>query len=503
MKTYPLRFRSGFRLSLIPLAIATSFGSSAAWAQGASDNRFYIAPMGTYVISDDDRHADDGVGGTLAFGARLGAAAEIEIRGTYLDYKGDGKSRPTGLFGSEETKDVDIGAGGFGINLFLLGAGGPYVHADLMRGDESLYNVGLGYDIPLGKSFGIRAEALYHVESHSNITDSSFKEPLFNLGVRIPFGRLAEPPPPPPPPPVEVIPAPPPPPPPICGDGLDNDSDGFVDFPADKGCESADDADETDPPPKCKAPQPGQPVSLDGCGVGDTIVLRGVNFDFDKSTLTVNAKTILDGVAEALAKRPDIKVEVGGHTDGKGSDEYNLKLSDRRSKSVREYFVKKGIASSRMTSRGYGETMPVADNESDAGRELNRRVELKVTESVGGVTVASPVPPATPESVAAAAPAAVAAPPVEAAPAAAAPAGGGNAVTIANFAFAPAELTVPVGTTVTWTNTDGSGHLVVFADQASEKMRKGGTYARTFTTPGSYPYSCTIHPSMTGTVIVK
>ncbi|MCV5900774.1 OmpA family protein, partial [Escherichia coli] len=88
-------------------------------------------------------------------------------------------------------------------------------------------------------------------------------------------------------------------------------------------------------------------------------------------------------------KRPDIKVEIGGHTDSKGSDAYNLSLSDKRSKSVKDYLVSKGVAAGRMTTRGYGESMPVADNNTDEGRELNRRVELKVTESTGGgVTVA-------------------------------------------------------------------------------------------------------------------
>jgi outer membrane protein OmpA-like peptidoglycan-associated protein len=104
-----------------------------------------------------------------------------------------------------------------------------------------------------------------------------------------------------------------------------------------------------------------------------------VNFDFDKSTLTANAKTILDNVAEELAAYPAIKVEVGGHTDAKGSDEYNQSLSERRAASVMKYLASKDVASDRMTSAGYGESKPVADNETDEGRELNRRVELRIT----------------------------------------------------------------------------------------------------------------------------
>lgn len=474
--------RRTFRLALIPLAIASGLSSAPALAQRAvEDNRFYLAPMGTYVLSDDGRHTDDGVGGTLAFGTRLSPAVEMELRATFLDYKGE-----------DGFEDMDIAGGGFGLNVFLAGPGGPYLHFDLMGGEEAMFNGGLGYDLVLGKSFAIRAEALYHIESNTDVTTNDFREPLFNLGFRIPLGSAPEPPPPPPPPPVDVVPAAPPPPPPVCGDGLDNDNDGLIDFPADKGCESLDDGDETDPAPKCAAPVAGQPVTLEGCAVGDTLVLRGVNFDFDKASLTVNAKALLDGVAEALASRPDIEVEIGGHTDGKGSDEYNLRLSDRRSKSVKDYLVKKSIRSSRMTTRGYGETMPVADNETDEGRELNRRVELKVTASSAPVAVAPPVPATAPKMVA----------PVESAPAPAT-ASSGSTVTIENFTFAPMELVVAPGTTVTWTNADGSAHLVVFTDMGSDRLRKGGTYTRTFTAPGSYPYTCTLHPTMTGTVVVK
>lgn len=478
-----LRVASGFTTVVIGAACMTG----TAWAQ--EDNRLYIAPMATYVLSEDSRNADDGIGGTLAVGLPLGAGAEIELRATYLEY--DLSSGGTS----------DITGGGFGVNLFLNGPGGPYIHGDVMGGDTTLFNLGLGWDLPIGKSFGIRAEALWHTESNSDVDGEEFKEPLFNLGVRIPFGSAPEPPPPPPPPPAPIVVVPvQPPPPPVCGDGLDNDGDGLIDFPGDKGCSSAADGDETDPAPLCAPPKPGEAVNLDGCGVGDTIVLRGVNFDFDKSTLTVNARSLLDGVAGALTRRPDIKVEIGGHTDAKGSDEYNAALSDRRAKSVRTYLVEQGISGARMSSKGYGESMPVATNDSDEGRELNRRVELKITESSGGgVTVAPPVPvaPAADASIAAEIPQV----PAGAAPAVAAT--GGTTVSIVNFAFEPAQLTVSAGTTVSWTNQDGSSHLVKFADVGSDRLSKGAVYSRTFTAPGIYPYDCSIHPSMTGTVVVQ
>lgn len=176
----------------------------------------------------------------------------------------------------------------------------------------------------------------------------------------------------------------------VCSDGQDNDGDGKIDFPGDPGCESAEDDNETDPPPPppaCKTPAPGERISLGGCGSGDVIVLRGVNFEFDRANLTVNARTILDDVAAELHKYPDIAVEISGHTDAKGSDSYNQNLSDDRAHSVVGYLEAKGIDASRMSSVGLGESKPVADNETDEGRELNRRVELRVTSGVAKTAV--------------------------------------------------------------------------------------------------------------------
>jgi outer membrane protein OmpA-like peptidoglycan-associated protein len=107
------------------------------------------------------------------------------------------------------------------------------------------------------------------------------------------------------------------------------------------------------------------------------VVLHGVNFEFNKSILTAKAQTILDRVAASLKKRPDVKVEIAGHCDWVGSDAYNLKLSDRRAASVRAYLISKGVQAENLTSKGYGESMPMATNETDEGRALNRRVELR------------------------------------------------------------------------------------------------------------------------------
>jgi outer membrane protein OmpA-like peptidoglycan-associated protein len=153
-------------------------------------------------------------------------------------------------------------------------------------------------------------------------------------------------------------------------------------------------------PPPCQPPAPGQPISLEGCKTGDVIVLHGVNFDFNKATLTLNAKALLDQVGDALLARKDIKVEIDGHTDGKGGVAYNQKLSERRAESVKAYLVTRGVDEGRMSTKGFGKSMPIASNDTDEGREANRRVELKVTESNGGGVESAP-----PEGASGAAPA--------------------------------------------------------------------------------------------------
>ncbi len=107
------------------------------------------------------------------------------------------------------------------------------------------------------------------------------------------------------------------------------------------------------------------------------VILRGVNFEYDKAILLQESTQILDRVAASLLIHPDVNIEVGGHCDSDGSDAYNLKLSDRRAKAVRDYLIEKGVPATRLTSRGYGESAPIEDNATADGRAANRRVELK------------------------------------------------------------------------------------------------------------------------------
>jgi len=115
--------------------------------------------------------------------------------------------------------------------------------------------------------------------------------------------------------------------------------------------------------------------------VGTVVRLNNVFFDFDKWDLRPESFVELDRVVKLLKENPGIVIEMSAHTDSKGSDEYNFKLSDNRARSVMEYILSKGIPASRITSQGYGETKPVADNDTDEHRQLNRRVEFKITKN--------------------------------------------------------------------------------------------------------------------------
>jgi outer membrane protein OmpA-like peptidoglycan-associated protein/tetratricopeptide (TPR) repeat protein len=119
-------------------------------------------------------------------------------------------------------------------------------------------------------------------------------------------------------------------------------------------------------------------IKLKKIEVGSTIVLKNIFFDFDKATLRPESTVELENLRKILVDNGTIKVEISGHTDSKGSDEYNLKLSDDRAKAVVDYLISKGIKKERLVYKGYGESVPIASNDNEEGRQLNRRTEFKI-----------------------------------------------------------------------------------------------------------------------------
>ncbi len=166
------------------------------------------------------------------------------------------------------------------------------------------------------------------------------------------------------------------------------DPDGFED---DDGCPDCD--NDKDGVPECpeardKCPDEAGPNTVDGCPQKYQLIVvtetkielkQTVYFDTNKATIKAVSFPLLNEVALALADHPTIAVRIEGHTDSQGKDAANLKLSQRRAESVRTYLIAKGVAGERMDAQGYGETVPIADNRTGAGRAQNRRVEFVIT----------------------------------------------------------------------------------------------------------------------------
>lgn len=108
------------------------------------------------------------------------------------------------------------------------------------------------------------------------------------------------------------------------------------------------------------------------------IVLENVLFETGKANLKPSSHKALNDLVEVMRLKSTMVIEIQGHTDNVGSDEANMKLSQERAETVRKYLLGKGVATSRVQSRGYGATRPVADNSTEAGRAKNRRTQLKV-----------------------------------------------------------------------------------------------------------------------------
>lgn len=150
------------------------------------------------------------------------------------------------------------------------------------------------------------------------------------------------------------------------GDGVPNDRDRCPDTPRGvrvdaNGCEIV-----VPPPPPPMLPERQK-----------TLVLSGVNFEVDSAQLVGASAAVLDRVAASMREVPDAKVRVEGHTDSSGSAAHNLDLSRRRADAVLNYLVRAGIDRARLSGEGFGESRPVASNETREGKAMNRRVELR------------------------------------------------------------------------------------------------------------------------------
>ena len=230
------------------------------------------------------------------------------------------------------------------------------VDSPAQRRDNNLAaKLGVGLQTTLDNRVGVRAEVAYRADfddqSVAAPQEDWFGDVLASVGVVIPLGPKAE-----------AAAPPAPPAAPSCAD-LDDDGDGV------NNCDD-----------KCPGSQAGQTIGPDGCPVQVSIDLKGVNFDFDKSTLRPDAIAILNEAVDILKRYPDLRVEVAGHTDLCGADAYTQSLSQRRSQAVYDYLTSNGVDAGRLAGpNGYGESRPLEDKGQafpGCKSETNRRTEL-------------------------------------------------------------------------------------------------------------------------------
>jgi len=120
---------------------------------------------------------------------------------------------------------------------------------------------------------------------------------------------------------------------------------------------------------------------------GLIVNMSDVLFDTAQYSLRPGAREKLAKVAGIIMSHPGLKIEVEGHTDSVGGDDYNMRLSENRANSVRGYLVQQGTVPDNVTAQGFGKTMPVADNATTAGRQMNRRVELIISGTIIGTSI--------------------------------------------------------------------------------------------------------------------
>ncbi|WP_149196104.1 OmpA family protein [Luteimonas suaedae] len=354
------------------------------------DDRWYITGSAGFNFQDEDRRTDDAPMVSLGLGKFISPVWSIDGELNYQNPSIDGSVQGgnSDLNWSQYGISVDFRrhfiAEGRGWNPYVLFGVGyqrseeefdAFPNPDSPGENEDgnfAAKVGVGLQTTFEKRVGVRAEVAYRADFNDdsfaangsqdwsgyphNQEESWFGDVLASVGVVIPLG---------PAPVAPVAPAPAP-----VDNCADRDSDG-------DGVNDCDD--------RCPDTQAGTTVGPDGCAVPVTIDLRGVNFDFDKSTLRPDAVAILNEAIEILRRYPDLRVEIAGHTDSVGTDEYNQGLSERRARAVYDYVTSNGIDASRLVGpTGYGESRPIAPNtnpdgsDNPEGRARNRRTEMNV-----------------------------------------------------------------------------------------------------------------------------
>ena len=367
----------------VAIVAALAAGSTVAHADQQVGDTYFV-PQAGYVWLDNDRGARDDAFIGLAIGRHFSEAVSLELAISGAEFGFPGGQRELDLR-AYSLDALHIFARESVVSPYIT-AGLGVIRTDARVGDvdhHPLAQAGFGLFINVAEKengavkFALRPEVKARWAFPSdNAPQDKYLDYVAGLGFQFSFGD-ARPEPQPPAPPPEPPPPPPPPPPPAPEPPRDTDGDGVI-----------------DPRDKCPDTPRGVAVDADGCTRRGTATLQGVTFEFNSSTLTATSRPVLQEVAADLKRYPRLKIELQGHSDSTGADAYNMKLSGERANAVRVFLVEQGVPEQQLTSRGYGETQPVADNKTEEGRAQNRRVVMNVLENPGDVDVKID-PPAT------------------------------------------------------------------------------------------------------------
>ena len=286
----------------------------------------------------------------------------------------DGPFRPYIGAGVNVTSFYGVEAGPFGLTRTTTGPAAQ-----------------VGFDVPLSEHWMLNADAKWARVRPAvsfdgdNVGRMNIDPVLLSVGIGYRFGGSPAPVAAPVAPPAPVVA--PPPPQDSDGDGVPDSIDQCPNTPQGVqvdavGCPVDSDHDGVpDYLDKCPGTPPGLKVDAEGCEV-EEMILRGVNFKTNSAELEPTSADTLDSVVAVMVQRPNSKAEIRGYTDSRGSDAYNLKLSERRAAAVVAYLTAHGIPGDNLRSIGFGKDNPVASNDTAEGRAQNRRVTVQFSRPV-------------------------------------------------------------------------------------------------------------------------
>lgn len=319
------------------------------------DDRWYITATGGALVADNERNTSD----TALYGIGVGKMITSNVS---VDIELDHAKTNTNLFPETDWDLTSLNVTGRyhfikeGRNWWpylAAGIGAQKNHYETLGSDSNLLvKLGAGLQADISERVDMRFEGGARIDFNDTFNDGRYTDLYATASVLFALGDL----------PAPVVPEAPAAP--VADDCSTKDDDG-------DGVNNCND--------RCPNSQAGQAIGPDGCPVPLTIDLKGVNFDFDKDTLRPDAVVILDEAADILNKYPQLKVEVAGHTDSVGAEDYNQGLSQRRAQVVFNYLTGKGVDAGRLVGpNGFGESKPIDVNTTKEGRARNRRTELNV-----------------------------------------------------------------------------------------------------------------------------